>query len=192
MAAIKWADKIWDKVKGRRVLQSRGEFTQLLNLMKKLEVRSVLEIGVYEGGTALAFMEAGCKVVGIDHEPQEKALELAKDPRFTLIEADSSNAYLGDHLAAVFSSFDMVHIDGGHTYEQVRKDFYNYVFLASKLVAFHDIKETETTLKWGENMGVPKFWKELKEVHPHTYEFLTNEHETGGIGVITLGNVQSK
>lgn len=67
-------------------------------------------------------------------------------------------------------SIDLLHIDGSHTYEDVKHDFYTWEKKISKCgaVFFHDIAED---LLDGETLGSHTFWMELKKTFPYTFEF---------------------
>ena len=67
-------------------------------------------------------------------------------------------------------SIDLLHIDGSHTYEDVKHD---YTLWRSKVssdgvIFFHDVGKD---LLFGEPMGSHIFWEELKQDHPYTLEF---------------------
>jgi predicted O-methyltransferase YrrM len=52
--------------------------------------------------------------------------------------------------------YDLMLIDAGHSYEDVKQDYYDYEKLVKPggLIFFHDVTNT--------NCGVPQFWNELK------------------------------
>ena len=84
-----------------------------------------------------------------------------------------------DHAVEQFAdgTIDLLHIDGCHTYDEVKHDFENWREKLSEqaIVLFHDIAER------GSGFGVWKLWEELQGSHP-SFEF----HHGHGLGVLCI------
>ncbi|HVL38970.1 MAG TPA: class I SAM-dependent methyltransferase [Fimbriimonadaceae bacterium] len=154
-----------------------------------------VELGVWTGDSYLAFCDAvrrhnrSTRCFGIDtwegdaHAgvlPAETYRKLAAyhNPRFggfsTLRRErfETAVATFGDGL------IDLLHIDGLHTYEAVRRDFETWQpkMSTSGLVLFHDACVHEG------DFGVHRLWDELKNRHP---SFLFQHSR--GLGVLSVG-----
>jgi hypothetical protein len=148
-----------------------------------------LEIGVLKGGN---FVLTGNLLntyfaVGVDNGSYKLQQEFnslqsveALSPKFpyNILLGDSHDQDIQKQAASTCPRFDLVYIDGDHSYEGVKQDFvmYSKLTLPKSLMVFHDIANRTT--------GVPKFWQEIKKMYNYK-EFIHQKHGTmAGIGVI--------
>jgi cephalosporin hydroxylase len=181
-----------------RPFQIKEEILKLLELLKDMEPKVVLEIGTAEGGTLLLFTRVASSdatIISIDLPsgmfgggypawkiPLYKSFAREKQ-KIYLIRADSHSYKTVDKVKEILNgrSVDFLFIDGDHTYEGVKKDFEMYSPLVKKgIIAFHDIVPGPPEYVG----GVPKFWGEVKMKYKHL-EIVKDWHQGGyGIGVI--------
>lgn len=170
--------------------QVEAEFNWLLDIFKKNDVRSYLEVGSRTGGSlwrVAKFLPTPSTLVSIDmpngteHYLRECVAEAEKiGHKVSLFIGDSTDQRIIERASAL-SPFDAVFIDANHTEPYVRKDWANYGPMASKIVAFHDIN-------WkGPRPGklpinVPEIWEEIKK--DLKTDEIRLEPRDNGIGVI--------
>lgn len=136
----------------------RAYYGMLPSLIKDRGYKSGIEIGVLFGGHSEAMLKNQCLqfLVGIDpyrlYEQPIYGLETQEDfdlvysyamrrldtSRYWHLRMTSDEAY--PKLKNIGYLFDFVFIDGLHTYDQVKKDLYNYGSLIRKggVIACHD------------------------------------------------------
>lgn len=187
----------------RGAQQKWGEFAPLLALAAAREPAAILEIGSAAGGSFFAWCDiarADAKIVAIDlpglygdAQPTEDSLqEYAKaGQEAVILWGDSHDPAVVQQARQIAPRYDLIFIDGDHSYDGVKADYETYAPLVRPggLIAFHDIVETtlsaETT---GGPIEVPRFWAELKRTARHA-EFTSPDDRGwggawGGIGVI--------
>jgi predicted O-methyltransferase YrrM len=176
-------------------VQVREEIHQLLRILAKRSVRTLLEIGTARGGTLFLFahvaspdalimsidLPAGMFVLGYESWRADfyESFAVARQ-RIVLIRDDSHSEKTLNAVKSALDdrSLDFLFIDGDHTYEGVKRDFeiYSKLVRPGGLIALHDIAQGSERLA-----GVPRFWNQIKSTF--RYEELVKDREQGGYGI---------
>lgn len=164
-------------------------------LISALSPEIFVELGTHTGNSYCGFCQAvdsvhiptRCYAIdtwqGDDHagfydESVYKDLKAFHDPlygsfsRLMRMTFDQAVEYFSD------GTIGLLHIDGLHTYDAVKHDFYNWLpkLTSDAVVIFHDINVKER------EFGVWKFWEEISKQCPSLEFFHGN-----GLGVISSG-----
>jgi hypothetical protein len=165
-------------------------------LLQATRPTKLVELGTHEGYSYLAFCQAVQRLgldttcYAVDTWQGDEHAGFYGEEVFTSLQRYHNEHYSGfsqlirttfDDAAAYFpnGSIDLLHIDGRHSYEDVKHDFTTWAPKLSDraIVLFHDVNVRER------NFGVWKFWEELRHLHP-SFEF---EHGYG-LGVLAYGD----
>jgi hypothetical protein len=149
--------------------QNREELNSLCQFIAQKGIKTYLEIGIAKGDL-LRFMwdEMGLSTMGITPDKREchKGLNVlygkSQELRFLNV-----------------GQFDLIFIDGDHSYEAVKADYEKFKLLGNYL-AFHDM------LGLRDCEGVAKLWNEIKNDHPHLEFSNPNKNIASGIGIIDV------
>lgn len=144
------------KPDGWWIHQQPDELAAFVVAMQERDILTVLEVGTGEGGLA-RFMhhELGWQVTTVDREkPGRFTPETLGSIHFLQIDSKDINEPGGIFLEKG-TTFDLVFIDAGHSYEDLQADFDKFAPLATKAIALHDISGN-----WGCD-GVERWWKEF-------------------------------
>lgn len=185
--------------KKRGAKQKLAEFAGLVDLVRRLQPRTVLEIGTMRGGSLWAWCQIAAPdatIVSVDLPGGpfgggygvEVATAIQQYPQpgqtLRLLRGDSHSPAMLERVERLLPSIEFAFIDGDHSYDGVRQDFDMYGPLVNGLVAFHDV------LPHNADSGcqVARLWRELAPDY-ETWEF-TDPGEVkwdgvwGGIGVL--------
>jgi len=175
--------------------QIKKEITKFLELAYALGPKSLIEIGTANGGTLFLFCRIAnpqATIVSIDLRGipdwrKQFINTFAKDKqRLHLIRGDShNNQVLGKVQAISPIGFDLLFIDGDHSYRGVKKDFDMYSnLIKSGIIAFHDITPHDRTHDPKGVVRVVDFWNEIKESYRYLEIVEDKKQGWGGIGVL--------
>jgi hypothetical protein len=164
------------------VLQNECEIREmLLTVLSDAELRTVLEIGTWEGGTAYVWGQLVSKypdgvVVCVDYEfgsdykgcPHLWGHHIppiyrgaAFEGQIVEVQGKSNSPDVIRRVGEALGDrkVDFLFIDGEHSYGMAKRDFENYTQFVRDggWVAFHDIRNKDVT--------VSDFWKEISPKH---------------------------
>jgi predicted O-methyltransferase YrrM len=178
----------------------KAELECLSRLASDRAIRTIGEIGFNLGFSSYTFLSSNhkAKVVSFDiakywYVSDAKAyIDRTFPDRHTLVVGDSLKTVPEFRRENPDIAFDLIFIDGDHSYDAVKADFlaYSPLVRAGGLVALHDIVPdhrarygVETSKSSG---GVPLFWHELQKSH-RTEELVEDPDQDGyGIGLVQM------
>jgi hypothetical protein len=148
-----WSEHGRDKIENCRYVEG-DEISVLTGLVKKHNVKSVLEIGINKGETAKAVLDACPEIEKYDgveiteestktmnpHQQGERTwvgnkvgADVKNDKRVTIFMTKN-----GSRDFLTMQDYDLVFIDGNHAYEWVKSDIELAKSVSAKVVAWHD------------------------------------------------------
>ena len=175
---------------GLLIWQYPNQFSKYLCLLRTLNISSYIEIGCRWGGTFvltseyLKMFNTLNKNVAVDIIDSPVLNYCLNNNNSEFIKASSHSEEFKNYITTNY--FDLIFIDGDHSYNGVKND-YNISKNSGKIFVFHDIVNDMC-------LGVIQFWNELKNNESDIYDFfefteqyedvLTDTHQKFlGIGV---------
>lgn len=145
-------------------MQVYEEFLTFSYWVKGFAPNNILEIGTMGSTFWIMSKLSTGKKISADIEPRESTIRHAmygEDWEFILGDTHTDEIY---NKISSHGKFDLIFIDGDHTYDGVKKDFDMYKNLLSDrgYIAFHDIDPNHIFADSYAGQ-VYKFWKELDE-----------------------------
>jgi predicted O-methyltransferase YrrM len=200
--AVALVDVIFDHYGGvLRPLQDRRELARLMAKIAELKPQTVVEVGTAKGGTLFLFSRISSETATLISVDLPGGLYGGGYPRWKtqlykwfakpgqtlrLIRGNSHDQATVADVEKTLGSrkADVLFIDGDHSYQGVKLDFFNYRSLVRPrgLIIFHDILDN----KFDQDIKVAPFWRELKKLY--ATEEIVESYDQGvfGIGVMTV------
>jgi cephalosporin hydroxylase len=166
--------------------QNPWEFRRTMGVIKSLKTESLLEIGTGWGLFAQYLRRVlGVLVKSIDKEPFNKSIYLIQNNHLLVADSQTSEAFEWAFEYSPKGGYDVVYIDGAHTYKSCLDDFNSYSKLAKKAVMIHDIDANQEG-DYPVDYGPSKVWDEVIKPKHRTIELHAPEPENCGVGIVLL------
>ena len=185
-------NELWEGATQRKIQQIREEWEWLIEngVGVKLENgvlngKNILEIGCYDGGSSWYLNHFARNMITIDNNVPCRFDPAELGEGYKYVGGDSHDPKMKEYFNAY--NWDFVFIDGDHSFEGVKADFYNILPYLKKgtPVAFHDIVISNFHHTHGCYVG--EFWEELKTTQKDSkFKEIKTNPDWAGIGVIEL------
>lgn len=175
------------------IFQWENEFSVVLDLYRRVQPETVLEVGTYHGGTLYHWLrnaQPGTHIVSLD------SYAVGVDNRhlygewvpegvtLTVLEGDSNSSETAAKVQE-HAPFEWVFIDAGHYYHEVKRDWewYGSMVAEGGVCLFHDILPPSERHP---EIEVAKLWSEIKAEYSGFEIVADRSASWGGIGVVLL------
>ena len=164
--------------------QDVREFAEFMHVLRMIDLHSFLEIGVFQGGVMARVKDAfgHAVVAGIDPNPQigEQWHIPTWGPLRMVYGASQGEEERRRALAWNYSEpYDVIFIDGDHTYDNAKSDWQWAQGHATRLVAIHDIKNANN-----ESIDVRRLWAEIVNSGYYFCQEISQHEDEYGIGLV--------
>jgi predicted O-methyltransferase YrrM len=141
------------------------EITTFGYWLKGFQANNILEIGFKGSSFHIMSQLSTGKKAAVDYEDKGRTIwshYMMYGEDFKLFIADSQTEETRDKVKEFCPEYDLIFIDGDHSYEGVRRDFELYQELLSPrgYIVFHDI-DPDHIFRDGAGGQVYKFWQDL-------------------------------
>lgn len=182
------------------ITQIPSEIEALIERLRDMQPRTIVEIGTHKGGNSFLFCHAvtsATRVVGVDLcvQSADKLIHFARaGQRYFALHGDSQTESMKQRVQACLggAEVDFLFIDGDHSYAGVKADFELYAPLVRSggVIALHDIVADHRT-RFGRDTGcyagdVYRYWAELKSRYDCVELVADAEQDGFGIGVVLV------
>lgn len=164
------ASTYWWLGKGLRTLQYPHQFAAYLVFLSDKRVASYVEIGTESGGSfalTVAYLEATGHPIerAVAIEPQHAPGLVRLQRRYPAVQYLQALSTDPEVQAALRQrSWDLVFIDGDHSYSSCRADFELAQNLGARMIVLHDIVDAGCP-------DVRRVWQEIRQQHADEYTF---------------------
>lgn len=142
--------------------QYPNQFSKYLHHLSQCNIKSYVEIGCHKGGTFIITVEylnrfnTLTRCLAVDNWPRDIINEYKSiRPEIEYLTASSQTSAFYDAYLA--HDWDLVLIDGDHSYKGAKED-YNIVKDRARYIAFHDIANSLCP-------GTQQIWADMKKIY---------------------------
>lgn len=143
--------------------QYPNQFSKYLHFLSTQKIQSYVEIGCHKGGTFIITVEylsrfnAIERAIAVDNWPREIINEYkSMRPEIEYLTTSSQSSTFYDAYLA--HNWDLVLIDGDHSYKGAKAD-YDIVKEHARFIAFHDVKNSLCP-------GTQQIWADMRQQYP--------------------------